>query len=209
MNKRLIILAGVILIAGIVAGILFINRQRIFPQKKVQNVVESPTTPTPQVDLATWEDPAGFTFQYPKGIQVNKHDEDTENYAHVELTHPDHKGNVIVWMKDTTATTIAQWLKNEKSLASAVSVDTTLGGNEAKKVMVKEPKVKQITATLDEDVVVIVEANLEDEAYWQGVNDTILRSLSFNTSQTTTSAGGDAGVQGEPAVAADEEETIE
>lgn len=207
-KKKIVIISGIIVLLLIVVAVLVLHPQFTFQSK--EHITEKGTpTPTPKEELIIWDDPAGFTFQYPKGLQLNKHDEDKENYAHVELTNPDHKGSVIVWEKDTTATTIAQWLKNEKSLASAVSVDTTLGGNEAKKVMVKEPNVKQITATLDEDVVVMVEANLEDQKYWQRVNDTIIGSLSFSTSQKTNTAGGDSSAQGEPVVAADETENIE
>ena len=152
-KKKKLIIAGIIFGLFIVIGILFSNRQRLFPPKNVQKTTDLSLTPTPKEELIAWDDPAGFSFQYPKGLTVDKHDEDQENYAHVELTHTDHKGSVIIWAKDTTATTISQWLKNEKSLKDAASVDTTLGGNVAKKVMVKEPKKKQITATLDEDIV--------------------------------------------------------
>jgi hypothetical protein len=207
-KKKKLIVAGIIICVILISGILFFNRQRIFSPKKVQKTAEVIASPTPKEDLVTWDDPAGFTFRYPKGLTVDKHDEDTENYAHVELTSTGHPGRVIVWAKDTTATTIAQWLKNEKSLKDAVSIDTTLGGNEAKKVMVKEPKKKQITATLDEDIVVIVETELDDEEFWKNVNDTIVGSLSFSTSQKENTAGSASSGE-EPPIAADEEESVE
>ena len=50
--------------------------------------------------LVVWDDPAGFTFEYPQDLKVDKHDEDKENYAHVELTSPGRQGRVIVWAKD-------------------------------------------------------------------------------------------------------------
>lgn len=207
-KKALIIICivGSLLIIG---GILFSIQQRILLQKKADITSDESinTTPAPKEELLKWEDPAGFSFQYPKSLTIDKHDEDTQNYAHVEMTNPDHKGRIIVWGKDTTAATIDAWLKGEKSLKDAVSVDTTLGGNEAKKVMVKEPVAKLITATLDEDIVVYVETDLGDEEYWQGVNDTIVQSFTFQTSSADEAAEGTAG--DEPAIEADEEESIE
>jgi len=208
-KKKKLIISGIIICVILISGILFFNRQRIFFQKKVQKTTEVNASPTTKEDVVTWDDPAGFSFQYPKGLTVDKHDEDTENYAHVELTNADHKGRVIVWAKDTTATTIAQWLKSEKGLKDTTSIDTTLGGNEAKKIIVKEPKKKQITATLDEDIVVIVETELDDEEFWQRVNDTIVGSFSFSTSKKDETAGGASAANEEPPAEADEEESIE
>jgi hypothetical protein len=208
-KKKIFLIAGIIIGVIIVSITLFFNRQRLFFPKKVQNQTEVSVSPTPKEELVTWDDPAGFSFQYPKGLTVDKHDEDQENYAHVELTSPTHKGRVIVWGKDTTATTIAQWLKNEKSLKDAVSVDTTLGGNEAKKVMVKVPIKKQITATLDEDILVMVETELVEEEFWQSVNDTIVGNFSFITNQKDETTGGDSGAFDQPPVEADEEESVE
>jgi len=208
-KKKILIIAGILIGCISVSIILFFNRQRIFSQKKVQKTTEMSASLTPKEEVVTWDDPAGFSFQYPKGLSMDKHDEDQENYAHIELTSADHKGRVIIWAKDTTATTIAQWLKNEKSLEEATSIDTTLGGNEAKKIIVKEPKVKQITATLDEDIVVVVETELDDEEFWQNVNDTIVGSFRFSTTQKEGTSGGASTTSEEPSAEADEEESVE
>ena len=207
-KKKKFILAGVIAGLVVIIGIIFFTQQRMALQKNPQNTSDVSVTPAPKEELLLWNDPAGFSFQYPKGLTVDKHDEDTENYAHVELSHPDHKGRIIVWMKDTAAATISQWLNNEKNLKDSISVDTILGGNEAKKIIIKEPKKKQITATLDEDVVVIVESELEDEEFWQNVNDTVFTSFSFSTSSNADTSGG-ASLGEEPPAEADEEESVE
>jgi hypothetical protein len=211
-RKKILIIVGGIAGVGIMTSIIFFARDRFFPQKKVQQmeVISITMTPAPKEELLLWDDPAGFTFQYPKGLTVNKHDEDQENYAHVELTSTQHQGNIIVWAKDTTAVAISQWLKNEKTLKDQSFVDTTLGGNDAVKVLVKEPKKKQITATLDEDVVVIVETELDDEGFWQKVNDTVVGSFTFSVNQLGT-IGDQSTVSSDeaPPSEADEEESVE
>jgi len=208
-RKKIFIIVGAVVSVGIISGVFFFNRERFFPKKETEKASEISVSPSPKEDMLLWDDPAGFTFQYPKGLTVDKHDEDQENYAHVELTSPDHKGRVIVWAKDTTATTISQWLKNEKSLVGAASIDTILGGNEAKKVMVKEPKSKQITATLDEDILVMVETESESQDFWQSVNDDIVRSMAFSTTVKDEDTGSAQAAGGEPQAEADEEETLE
>jgi len=208
-KKKVIIIAGLIVSVGVLVGILFFNRERLFPKKETQKDIEVPVTPTPKEELVLWDDPAGFSFQYPKSLTVNKHEEDQENYAHIEFTHPNHKGGLIVWEKDTTAPTIAQWLKNEKTLSGATSIDTTLGGNEAKKVIVKEPKLKQVTATLDEDVVIYIETTLETPEYWQNVNDTIIGSFKLSVSQIGSTDNQSAAQEEAPSAEADEEESVE
>ena len=56
---------------------------------------------------------AGFSFSYPEGLTVDKHDEDQENYAHIEMTLKDTLGNVIVWAKDAPASDLAAWIKKK------------------------------------------------------------------------------------------------
>jgi len=209
MKKKKIAIAVGIVVLVFSAGLLLVFRQKLVQKNTGEQISSATATPSPKEELVLWEDPAGFSFQYPKGLTVDKHDEDTENYAHVELTSTDNKGRVIVWVKDTTATTIAQWLKNDKSLKDAVSVDTTLGGNEAKKVMVKDPTKKQITATLDEDVLVLIETELDEEGFWQKVNDGILGSMTFSTTPKNEMTGGNSGAFEQPPIEADEEESVE
>ena len=205
-KKKKLIIAGIIICILVICGIIIYSRQRTSLQKETPKTTEVSVTPGPKEEMVVWDDPAGFSFQYPKGLTIDKHDEDQENYAHIEMTSADHKGRIIIWGKDTTATTIDQWLKAEKGLKDQSHIDTTLGGNEAKKVMVKEPKKKQITATLDEDIVVIVETELDDEEFWQSVNDTIVGSFKFGISSEVETGGG---TSGEPPAEADEEESVE
>ena len=101
--------------------------------------------------MATWTDPAGFTFQYPKDVTIDKHDEDTENYAHVEMTHKDHPGNLIVWAKDTKAADVNAWVKTEKQFGGATVSEATLGGKPAKTVSVESPK-KVFTGTISDEL---------------------------------------------------------
>ena len=115
MNRKKLIavaLSTCVLIAGLSSVFVFSkNREnsKRLAQEKIAQV------PTPVIEkLSEWKDPAGFSFSYPEGLTVDKHDEDQENYAHIEMTLKDTLGNVIVWAKDAPASDLAAWIKKEK-----------------------------------------------------------------------------------------------
>lgn len=150
-------------------------------------------TPTPQApELTTWNDPAGFSFQYPKTLSLNKHDEDNQNYAHLEFTSKDNAGNLVVWAKDTTAQDVAGWVKSDKRFSGVNIIDTTLGGQPAKKAIIDK---MLMTGTVDENIVFSIESTIDDEGYWSKIHDTIASSFKF--------------MSGAPEEAVDEEETIQ
>jgi hypothetical protein len=168
----------------------------------------SKTTPA-QGNLLTWDDPAGFSFTYPEDLSVNKHAEDNDNYAHVELTNKNHPGGIIVWASDLPkgVTNIANWITKTPSYTTATIIDSTLDKQPAKKILIASPVKKIIVGTISEELLFSIEGTLTDTQYWQNVHNTITTSFKFtpegngqqsNTSPNTTSES-----------AADEEETIE
>ncbi len=167
--------------------------------------------PSPESEsLLTWNDPAGFTFQYPQGLTVDKHDEDTQNYAHIEFTHKDHQGNVIVWGKDTIAKDAAAWVKAEKRLSGGNTLDTTLGAVLAKKVLVATPTAMVVTAAVSDQIAFSVEATLTDREFWSGIHDTIVRSFAFTPVGGEKAMSPNAGTGVSPAEeVVDEEEVVE
>lgn len=201
------IIVGIILLGGITAFAAFRFANRSVPQT-ARPATSQGATPTPTVELVDWKDPAGFSFKYPKGLVVDKHDEDKENYAHIEFTDPSHPGSVIVWAKDTTAADAAGWVKADKTLSGAASVDTTLGGLSAKKVVVSGETRSMTVGTVSDGIVFSVVAASPEGDYWQGVLETITGSFVFDqeegapaTGEAPTTAGGDVSV--------DEEEVVE
>lgn len=107
----------------------------------------SPPTsvPTPQIVLKTWQDPAGFTFQYPETLTINNHPEDSENYAHLDV------GDLRLLMQDNKFKTIDDWAVTQKGDA----VDDILGGKPAVKVTLSD---KVIVGAIDNEVLVTIES---------------------------------------------------
>ncbi len=179
MKKPIVIVLVIcILCVGIVGAILFWKQ-------KQKPIVSAPTqVKTLNVEeTVLWEDQAGFSFQYPKVLLFDKHDEDEENYAHIEFTSATHSGRLIVWAKDTTYSDVEGWAKN------AVAVDTKLGGLPAKKIIISTPSKKIIIGTISDQILFTVEAEpTEGDSFWTTVSDTIVSSFTFTQANTDASA---------------------
>lgn len=210
-NVMIPIMVG-LLIGGIVSGV-YIWRVKGDARKTMQTQLPLSPTPTP-VSLLTWNDQNGFSFQYPEGLTVNKHDEDKENYAHIEFTHPNHPGKLIVWGKDPVngVADTGSWVKRDTRFVGANILDTEMGGLPAKKVMVTgNPQILVVGAVYD-NIVWSVEATLEEPEYWTTIFTSITNSFTFVTVKSDVTASGstssDATVTSEDAPV-DEEEVVE
>lgn len=188
MKKLWIIPIGIVFI-GLVGGGIFLYFQKNTKVLTPGEAVTSIPTPTPAVELTTWKDEAGFSFQYPKDLSINKHEDDNDNYAHVELTTKDHPGSIIVWCKDlpTGVLTLDSWVK--KLYSDATAIDTTLGGETAKKILVSTPSAKLIVGAVSDGLLFYIEGTLTDKPYWQTVEDAIVKSFAFTPD--SSSAGSD------------------
>jgi hypothetical protein len=204
MKKKLLIVGG--LLAVLVVGGLVVGRFKKAPSGIISPLVE---TKKEEIQLTVWEDPAGFKFSYPSKIKIDPHKEDKENYAHLELTSPDHLGSILIWMKDTNYKNIDDWAEKDPSASSGQVFDSELGGKPAKKVAYTTPK-KLVTATLDGDVLVLVEVMVEDE-WWNEVYNQILSSFEFIplVGEEKAAPGPWEGTGGGAGVIEEEEEMVE
>ena len=207
MKKKILIILGILVLAAISGGIFYFN----FYQRLFSGLV-NPLTNQGQSEakLLTWEDPAGFKFSYPEEIKINSHEEDEENYAHLELTVDSHSGSILIWMKDTTYKEIADWVK--KQGADVQVFDSELGGNPAKKLALNNPQ-KLVTATLDGNTIVLIEVYPEDQ-WWNQVYNQILSSFEFIPLQgeeisTPAKVSGSSGQTSEGGIIDEGEEVIE
>lgn len=183
-KKKLIILIIIITFLVILTGggyYYWIRRNYVSPISTVQ--VTPTVTVTELEELSTWEDQSQIKFQYPKSLSMNLHDEDTENYAHLEFTSLIHPGNLIVWVKDTNFSTIDAWVK---SVGATNGIDTTLGGQKAKKVMISEPKKKILIGLLQNGYAYEIEADPIDFPYWNHVFDVVTESFSFSDMESVS-----------------------
>lgn len=173
-----------IFVLVVLAGIGGIYYSRIASNKTQLPEVSTtvPASPTPE-ELLVWEDQAGFSFSYPKSLVRDSHEEDQENYAHIEFSHPDYPGSITVWAKDTTAKDITTWVK---SVREGTMFDTVFADKDAKKVLITTPKKKVLTATIDDSIVFYVEGEFDQSAFWTKTYDTIISTFTFTVDAATT-----------------------
>lgn len=196
------------LVVGSIASVAYVRWIR--SQSAVPAQQAAAPTPAP-VSLLTWTDSNGFTFQYPEGLAVNKHDEDTENYAHLEFTHPQHPGKLIVWGKDPAkgVTDVATWVNNEKRFTGASVLDTEFGEQAGKKVMIRGINRTLVVGTVYDGIVWTVEATLEDAPFWSDVHAVIANSFRFVPVQDSGSTASSEPAPGVDDMIVDEEEIVE
>lgn len=172
MNKKFLIVT-VILIFLVAVVIVFRFKKKVSVLSPLGGSVGESK---PETKLTTWEDPAGFKFSYPEDLEIDPHEEDTQNYAHLELTSPGHEGKIIIWVKETKYTNIDDWAGEEAGKGQVF--DTELGDKPAKKIAYSEP-VMLATVTIDVDALVLIEMTPDKQGYWQAVYDQILTSFTF------------------------------
>jgi hypothetical protein len=178
MNKKIIVLSVIfLLLAGItIIAAVLINRAKTPPDTGVNSASLAASKTT---EVLTWTDPAGFSFSYPSGLTIDKHDEDMDNYAHVELKDAANPGNIIVWAKDTTAVDTAAWVSTTAEYQGANIMDSTMGGQSAKKIIISTPAKKMITGTVYDELLWTIEGNFENSDFWTKIYNTVLDSYQF------------------------------
>lgn len=165
-------------------------------------------------NFITLVDPTGFTIKYPVELTLNRHEEDKQNYAHLEFTNKDHAGSLIIWAKDTSSVDTQNWVKSEKRFVNANLIDTFLGGKKAKKVSITLPQKLLVTGLVDEKIIYTIETTLDDSGYWTQVHETISDNFIFSTptyapTNNNSAVDDNSQTEAEDNVFIDEEETIE
>lgn len=181
MQKKVLIILIVAVIIGVVGGFLWLRSRRTPPE------VISPARQTSEMNpaqteakLLTWNDQAGFAFQYPSGMKINKHDEDKENYAHLDLYLDGKDGVVKILASDTKYKTAEEWATKEKrnSQISGGGEEFTLSGKPARKIFFPDTQTT-IIGTVDEEILFTIELVPDKEGFWQKTFDQIVSSFKF------------------------------
>lgn len=173
-SKIFIVLFIMLFITGLVGGYyFFISKNYI---SSVNTLQISPTAIVEKTEeLATWTDQSQISFQYPNSVTINPHDEDTDNYAHLELSSSEHPGKILVWVQDAPVNSLESWIKLQKT---ENAVDTMLAGEKAKKLLIASDSKKTVITTIKNGYLYEVEVYPEDP-YWEHVYDTLSQSFTI------------------------------
>lgn len=208
MKKVVIIVVSGILLGLLGAGGYVWNFQR--QQNRSRSPVVVKEVEKIPIAFATWNDPLGVSFSYPTDATINKHDEDKENYMHVEITSATHSGGLTVWAKDLPkgVTDLTSWAKKETATNSGVIVDTTLGKIDAKKILIGTD-VTRIGVVYD-GLLFEIDGTLDTQGYWKEVVETAVSSYVFYPIDGSSAASSGSAVgNSDTGGSADEEEVLE
>lgn len=208
MNKKIaFILSGLTLVLVTLILVFYLQTKN-----KLSPVLpeDAEVVPTQVIEeMVTWTDPAEFTFQYPKSLSFNPHSEDQLNYAHVELASSTNAGNLIIWVKDTAADTIDDWIVKEK-INNAI--DSTLDSIPAKKILMTGLENKITLSAMRNGYLYQIEVNATDNEYWNKIFGQVVSTFTFTSGEksidqkTPATASEDTGSS---AVESEGEEVIE
>lgn len=208
-QKKVLIILAVVVVISVIGGLLW------FRSRQTASEVLSPTEQTSEVtpaqtgaNLLTWNDQAGFTFQYQPGIKINKHDEDQGNYAHLDLYLDSKDGVVKILASDTKYKTAEEWANKEKksSQAEVEIMEATLSGKSARKITFSDTQTTTI-GVVDEGLLFTIKLEPDKEGYWQKIFDQTVSTFTLVYPTAAPSSQGSSAADDSSVI--EEEEIIE
>lgn len=202
----------VIILSGILLGLLGAGSYLWYSKGKEKPATVIPTPSVPEkiaIEYATWKDPLGVSFSYPADARVNKHDEDKENYMHVEITSATHSGGLVLWAKDLPKGVYdnASWTRVKLATTSGVTIDTTLEKTDAKKILFGSNRV--LIGAMYDGLLFEIDATLDEKEYWKYVLEAVVSSFKFYPIETTSSTSQGSSSGGDVSAGVAEEEVLE
>lgn len=204
----LLIVIVVIVIPVILVGLSYFRKKS--PEIKTTAQPEKTKELPEEKPQKVWKDPMGFSFSYFADSTINDHQNDNENYAHVELVNPAHDGYLIVWVKDLplnekgkSVKTLDEWLQSDAEYKDINKLDTQLGGQPAVKLTMKDKK-RYFSAVMYDDLLYLIEVNIASD-YWKDQYDLSEKSFVFESGSQKEQKSGSADYN----VSYDEEEILE
>lgn len=192
-KQKKIVILGVLGVLGVLGGLGILVVKR-----KQASITPSPLvnpTPVPEEKMATYNDEAGFSFEYPEGLKI----EDisgVNDYSVLDITSPDEEGKMAIRVVDT---------KLKEATGGGESREVDLGGMAGKQFQLENPR-RLVTEAIDKGVLFHFESPLGTAgAYWNKIHNTIVSSFELTEQKASTGAG----TSGRGETIYEEEEVVE
>lgn len=172
--KNLIVGLIIIVTASIFSGYLLVRGLR----KSTPPAVPTPTPLVTREQEQTLEDEWGFRLSYPVSLTAQTATKSGE-LTRWEFTSKTYTGSIAVWTKETDAEAADDWITEDKDAKSAtVPIDSTLGGELAKKLSLGSPP-KIMVISVNSGQVFGVELTLGDDRKMEKAYNSIVSSFTF------------------------------
>ena len=157
----------------------------------------------PSETFIEYTDPAGFRFNYPDNLSIEKNEEmDSSTYADLQLFSKDVSGSLAIRITDTKLKNINDWVKEASS--SNAPVEKSLGNLKAMEVKTGD---RLMLGAIDQGVLFSIEVPLLEQDFWMKVYDRVLSDFSFVAPETA--ATGAVSTASEDEVVFESEEVVE
>lgn len=173
-TKVIIVVLVLAVCGGVGAWLLRPKTPDVFDQKEIN--VKPPETNA--VKTLTYNDEAGFSFNYPSDLTVLPVElTDKQVYSALEITG-NLSGKVYIRISDTTAADTNAWIKDfEKNNVISDVRTIRLDDLTATEFVFNAPKIRK-TVAVNENILYSLE-NPADDGYWDRVKEMIVTSFRF------------------------------
>ena len=171
-----------ILLLGVGVGLGIVFREKISSWIKPKEATpallgEKEEKPKFEFSWKLWEDPAGFSFEYPEQLEIDIHTDDEVNYSFLTLTSKDKTGKIEIICNDSQYQDVEEWADEDSLVKQGNSLETKVASLVAQKVAVG--KGREITALIDWDEVIYIidKTSADNPDYWDQIYSHILDSF--------------------------------
>jgi hypothetical protein len=175
-------------ILGILVGLGWGFRQKIITAFKTLRTSVKKVTGTAsgveekkvtgfKFEWGLWDDPAGFSFEYPKELEVDVHQKDEVNYSFLTLAKKNQKGKIVVICTDSKYNNIDEWLEKDESVRQGNGLETKVASVSGRKVAMGSGR--EIVGFIDGDKVLYTFDKQPDgdDGYWNEIFARLLSSF--------------------------------
>ena len=176
-----LVVLAVVLIAG--AGLYIFTKPKNLAPNISSKPSETKKEAKPSETFIEYTDPAGFSFNYPDNLSIEKNEEmNKETYADLQLFSKDVNGSLSLRITDTKLKTLKDWAK-EASASS--TTEKKLGNMQALEAKYAD----RITlAAIDQGVLFTVEVPLLEQGFWMPVYNKVISDFNFSNPETAAVA---------------------
>ena len=177
MQKKLIVIFSVVGVLLVLAGgVWYLKMRASSPAIVSPDGAGKPPTTAPK--FLTWNDPAGFTFQYGVNLNIDNNPEDMVNYANLEIVEPGKEGKILVLASDSQYKDVNEWARKDVEVKEGNAVDAVFGGKPAKKISLAGSD-KIVVGAIDDKILFTVELVSSGSATMVQNFETIISSFVF------------------------------
>lgn len=180
MSKKFKIWLAIFITISIASVTIWELKFRSVKPQADEAVIKQATIPMAQI--STWEDSAGFKFNYPANLKVTEMEtEDNSIYSSLELTSVNGE-KLNLRISDTAFPNLGSWQKDfEKTNLVTLVREMLWEDIEARQLIYGAPK-RIKTVGVDSGVIYILDSQQDSSNFWEKTQNMIINSFEFTAS---------------------------